>query len=141
MLGVIGEFGCGKSTLARVIAGLLPALPSRGSVRLRGEALPVRAADRTRDQLRRIQIVFQMADTALNPSVPIGGILGRPLGTSPGLSGAVLRQRIAKLLDMVRLPSHLAERYPSELSAAQKQRVNLARRSPPPSPSSSSATR
>jgi peptide/nickel transport system ATP-binding protein len=125
VLGVIGESGCGKSTLARVIAGLLPA--AGGSVLLDGERLPARAADRTRDQLRRIQIVFQAADTALNPGVPIGRILGRPLAFYHGIRGEALRRRVAKLLDMVRLPGHLAGRYASELSGGQKQRVNLAR--------------
>lgn len=124
-LGVIGESGCGKSTLARVIAGLLPA--ARGEVLLDGAALPKSAAARTRDQLRRIQIVFQMADTALNPARPIGRILGRPLEFYHGLSGDQRRRRVAELLDMVRLPATMAERYPGELSGGQKQRVNLAR--------------
>ncbi|UPK05792.1 ABC transporter ATP-binding protein [Bradyrhizobium sp. 170] len=124
-LGVIGESGCGKSTLARVIAGLLPA--ARGEVLLDGVPLPRKAAERTRDQLRRIQIVFQMADTALNPARPIGRILGRPLEFYHGLGGDQRRRRVAELLDMVRLPATMAERYPSELSGGQKQRVNLAR--------------
>ncbi|WP_407193146.1 ABC transporter ATP-binding protein [Bradyrhizobium sp. STM 3566] len=124
-LGVIGESGCGKSTLARVIAGLLPA--AQGEVKLHGKLLPLNAAHRTRDQLRRIQIVFQMADTALNPSRPINGILGRPLEFYHGLSGDKQRHRVAELLDMVRLPASVANRYPSELSGGQKQRVNLAR--------------
>lgn len=124
-LGVIGESGCGKSTLARVIAGLLPA--AGGEVLLNGVALPRIAAERTRDQLRRIQIVFQMADTALNPARSISRILGRPLEFYHNLSGEKRRRRIAELLDMVRLPTTIAERYPSELSGGQKQRVNLAR--------------
>ncbi|MGY3238280.1 peptide/nickel transport system ATP-binding protein [Bradyrhizobium sp. USDA 4472] len=124
-LGVIGESGCGKSTLARVIAGLLPA--ARGEVELHGIPLPRSAAERTREQLRRIQIVFQMADTALNPAHPIGRILGRPLEFYYGLFGDKQRRRVAQLLDMVRLPAGIAERYPSEISGGQKQRVNLAR--------------
>ncbi|WP_036012012.1 ABC transporter ATP-binding protein [Bradyrhizobium yuanmingense] len=124
-LGVIGESGCGKSTLARVIAGLLPA--ARGEVELHGKLLPRNAADRTRDELRRIQIVFQMADTALNSARPIGRILGRPLEFYHGLSGDKRRRRVAELLDMVRLPTTIAERYPGEISGGQKQRVNLAR--------------
>ncbi|MGY3033966.1 peptide/nickel transport system ATP-binding protein [Bradyrhizobium sp. USDA 4354] len=124
-LGVIGESGCGKSTLARVIAGLLPA--ARGEVELLGMQLPRSAAERTREQLRRIQIVFQMADSALNPARPIGRILGRPLEFYHGLFGDKRRRRVAELLDMVRLPATIAERYPSEISGGQKQRVNLAR--------------
>jgi peptide/nickel transport system ATP-binding protein len=125
VLGVIGESGCGKSTLAQVIAGLLPA--ARGSLLLNGEALPARADRRTRDQLRRIQIVFQSADTALNPARTVARILGRPLAFYHGLSGTALRRRVAELLDMVRLPARLGGRYPGELSGGQKQRVNLAR--------------
>ncbi len=125
VLGVIGESGCGKSTLARVIAGLLPA--ARGQLSLGGESLAARAADRTRDQLRRIQIVFQMADTALNPAHTTGDVLARPLAFYHGLTGDGQRRRIGELLEMVRLPASLAVRYPSELSGGQKQRVNLAR--------------
>ncbi len=125
VLGVIGESGCGKSTLAHVMAGLLPA--ARGTLRLDGKPLPATVAQRTRDQLRRVQIVFQMADTALNPARTVERILGRPLAFYHGLAGALLRRRVAALLDMVRLPAQLATRYPSELSGGQKQRVNLAR--------------
>jgi len=125
VLGVIGESGCGKSTLARVIAGLLPA--ALGVVSLNGASLTANVAGRTRDQLRRIQIVFQMADTALNPAQTVGAILARPLAFYHGMNGEAQRRRIAELLAMVRLPPRLADRYPSELSGGQKQRVNLAR--------------
>jgi peptide/nickel transport system ATP-binding protein len=124
-LGVIGESGSGKSTLARVIAGLLPA--ARGGIALDGAPLPPRAETRTREQLRRIQIVFQMADTALNPAHSVGRILARPLAFYHGLRGAAARTRVAALLDMVRLPATVADRLPGELSGGQKQRVNLAR--------------
>jgi peptide/nickel transport system ATP-binding protein len=124
-MGVIGESGCGKSTLARVIAGLLPL--AQGSILLDGEPLPPLVADRSREQLRRIQIVFQMADTALNPAQTIGRILGRPLAFYHGYGGEKRRRRVAELLDLVRLPSQMADRYPDELSGGQKQRVNLAR--------------
>jgi peptide/nickel transport system ATP-binding protein len=124
-LGVIGESGCGKSTLARVIAGLLPA--ARGELLLNGSALPRTLGERSRDQLRKVQIVFQMADTALNPSRSVARILARPLEFYHGLRGRESRQRVAQLLDMVRLPANIANRYPDELSGGQKQRVNLAR--------------
>jgi peptide/nickel transport system ATP-binding protein len=124
-LGVIGESGSGKSTLARVIAGLLPA--ARGTVTLDGMTLPPRAESRSREQLRRIQIVFQMADTALNPVHSVQRILARPLAFYHGLRGAAATKRVAALLDMVRLPAAIAERMPGELSGGQKQRVNLAR--------------
>jgi peptide/nickel transport system ATP-binding protein len=125
VLGVIGESGCGKSTLARVIAGLIP--PARGHIALDGAALPPRVEARTRAQLRDVQIVFQSADTALNPARRVGAILARPLRFYHGLRGEAARRRLAELLDMVRLPGPLAERYPEELSGGQKQRVNLAR--------------
>ena len=124
-LGVIGESGSGKSTLARVLAGLLPA--AKGGVTLDGTPLPPTVAQRTRDQLRRIQIVFQMADTALNPAHSIDRILTRPLAFYHGKRGAAARRRVEELLDMVKLPRAMASRLPGELSGGQKQRVNLAR--------------
>ncbi len=125
VLGVIGESGCGKSTLAHVLAGLLPA--ARGAIRLNGKTLPAKLQDRTREQLRAVQIVFQMADVALNPARSVGAILGRPLRFYHGMRGEAQRRRVAALLDMVRLPPGLAQRTPGELSGGQKQRVNLAR--------------
>ena len=125
VLGVIGESGSGKSTLARVLVGLLPAYA--GSIRLDGKRLAPAAAQRTAEQLRRVQIVFQMADTALNPAHSVERILARPLAFYHRMGGAQQRRRVAELLDMVRLPKDLAHRLPSDLSGGQKQRVNLAR--------------
>lgn len=125
VLGVIGESGCGKSTLARVVAGLLPA--ARGEVLLSGEPLAGSVAARSRDALRRVQLVLQSADTALNPATPIGNAIGRPLTFYHGLRGAPLKTEVARLLDLVRLPVALAGRLPGELSGGQKQRVSLAR--------------
>lgn len=124
-LGVIGESGSGKSTLARVIAGLLA--PARGTVLFDGVPLAPRLEQRTREQLRRIQIVFQNADTALNPAHTVGRILGRPLELYQRLRSAARQKRITQLLDRVRLPADIAERRCMELSGGQKQRVNLAR--------------
>ena len=124
-IGVIGESGSGKTTLARVVAGLLP--PSTGTMQFDGRVLPPALKARSRDDLRRIQIVFQSADTALNPSQTIERILARPLQFYRGLKGEPLRRRIDELLDLVKLPRTLAERLPGGLSGGQKQRVNLAR--------------
>jgi peptide/nickel transport system ATP-binding protein len=124
-IGVIGESGSGKTTLARAVAGLLP--PSLGTMEFDGHALTPALAQRTKDELRRIQIVFQSADTALNPSHTIERILARPLQFYKGLKGPALRRRIDELLDLVKLPRTLADRLPSGLSGGQKQRVNLAR--------------
>ncbi|MEC9329374.1 MAG: ABC transporter ATP-binding protein [Pseudomonadota bacterium] len=124
-VGIIGESGCGKSTLARVMAGLLPA--AQGQVLLDGQILNPALQRRNRDELQKIQFVFQMADTALNPRQRIDHILGRPLEFYLGLKGKEKRRRIVELLEMVELPQDFAGRYPEELSGGQKQRVNLAR--------------
>ena len=124
-VGVIGESGCGKSTLARVMSGLLPA--SVGDVLLDGESLQPDLKNRSRDELHKVQFVFQMADTALNPRQRIDNIIGRPLEFYFGMKGKEKRKRIGELLHLVELPQEFASRYPEELSGGQKQRVNLAR--------------
>ncbi|KQU91454.1 ABC transporter [Variovorax sp. Root318D1] len=124
-IGVIGESGSGKTTLARAVAGLLQ--PCHGSVMFDGHALKPTLQQRSPEELRRIQIVFQMADTALNPSQTIWRILARPLQFYKGLRGEPLKQRIFELLDLVKLPRTVADRLPGGLSGGQKQRVNLAR--------------
>ncbi len=124
-VGIIGESGCGKSTLARVYAGLLPA--SAGEIYLDGERLSPGLSGRTREQLRKVQFVYQMADTALNPRQHIRDILGRPIDFYGTAEGMTRRARVDQLLDMVELPKQFADRYPHELSGGQKQRVNLAR--------------
>lgn len=124
-LGVIGESGSGKSTLARVIAGLIA--PAQGSITLGGEELPPTIKDRTLDQFRRVQIVFQHADTALNPAHTVAHILGRPLRLYFGMRGAACEQRVAELLSLVHLPANMATRRCGGLSGGQKQRINLAR--------------
>ncbi|NKJ39238.1 ABC transporter ATP-binding protein [Rhizobium sp. SG570] len=124
-LGIIGESGCGKSTLARVIAGILP--PVSGDIVFDGKQLAADARYRRREELRRLQIVFQFADTALNPAKSIGDILGRPLAFYGNPSARQREARIEQLLDMVHLPAAIKHRRPAELSGGQKQRVNLAR--------------
>ncbi len=124
-IGIIGESGCGKSTLARVISGLLA--PLSGQVLHHDRPLPGRAKDRDRESLRRIQIVFQMPDVAINPRQRVRDVLGRPLEFFLGTREAKRRDRIAELLEMVELPPEFESRFPAELSGGQKQRVNLAR--------------
>ena len=124
-VGIIGESGCGKSTLARVFAGLLP--PMEGEILLDGERLAPDLRQRSRDELQKIQFVYQMADTALNPRHRIRDILGRPVEFYSGLRGKAKQDLINELLEMVELPLVFADRYPHELSGGQKQRVNLAR--------------
>ncbi|MBY5795657.1 ABC transporter ATP-binding protein [Rhizobium leguminosarum] len=124
-LGIIGESGCGKSTLARTIAGILPA--AVGKIVFDGTELHRSARERSRDQLREMQIVFQYADTALNPAKSVEDILDRPLVFYHAMDRKARNARIDQLLDMVRLPRNLRHRRPGELSGGQKQRVNFAR--------------
>lgn len=124
-IGVIGESGSGKSTIARVMAGLLA--PASGRLTLDGEALPATLGERSREQLRRIQIVFQNADTALNPAQTVAQVLGRPIEFYHEKTGAEKLVQVRELLDMIRLPRTVLERKCGELSGGQKQRINLAR--------------
>ncbi|MBC8267195.1 MAG: ABC transporter ATP-binding protein [Rhodospirillaceae bacterium] len=125
-VAVVGESGSGKSTTARVITGLLP--PLQGSVFFDGVPLPADYRKRSKDQLRQAQMIYQMADTAVNPRHKIRDIIGRPLSFYLGLGGAKLEQRIRELLDMIELdPDVFIDRYPGELSGGQKQRVCIAR--------------
>ena len=125
VVGVIGESGCGKSTLARVIAGLTPT--REGETQIEGKTVAPSVGARDKATLRDCQIVFQMADTALNPRMRIRDLLGRPLRFYHGLKGRAQVDRVAELLTLVDLPPEFASRYPGELSGGQKQRVNLAR--------------
>lgn len=124
-VAVVGESGSGKSTTARVITGLLP--PRAGSVRFDGTALPARMEQRSKEQLRRIQMIYQMADTAMNPRQTVGEIIGRPLDFYHGLRGRAQEQRVISLLEDIELNESFYDRLPSELSGGQKQRICIAR--------------
>lgn len=125
-VAVVGESGSGKSTTARVITGLLP--PMNGNVLFDGSQLPPNYKSRSGDQLRTVQMIYQMADTALNPKQTVGQIIGRPVQFYLGLRGQALRDRVSDLLKMIELePGDFLDRLPSELSGGQKQRVGIAR--------------
>ncbi|MCA1299360.1 ABC transporter ATP-binding protein [Stappia indica] len=125
-VAVVGESGSGKSTTARVITGLLP--PSAGEVLFNGTALPPSYRSRDKDQLRQAQMIYQMADTALNPKHRIREIIGRPVAFYLGLSGKRLTERVRELLSLIELePDEFIDRLPSELSGGQKQRIGIAR--------------
>ena len=125
-VAVVGESGSGKSTAARCITGLLP--PTKGEILFQGTALPPDYRDRTKDQLRQAQMIYQMADTALNPKVKISEIIGRPAAFYSGLHGPELKNRVDEILDLIELdPSQYYNRYPPELSGGQKQRIGIAR--------------
>jgi peptide/nickel transport system ATP-binding protein len=124
-VAVVGESGSGKSTLARVITGLLP--PTKGQVVFGSTTMPPALKDRSKDQLRRLQMIYQMPDTALNPRRRVRDILGRPLEHQMGLRGAARDKRIVELLEMIELDDRFLDRLPSELSGGQKQRICIAR--------------
>jgi peptide/nickel transport system ATP-binding protein len=124
-LAVVGESGSGKSTLARVITGLLP--QSRGQIFFDDVELPKRLADRKIEELRQLQMIYQMADVAMNPRQTVGTIIGRPLELYFGTRGAEKRQQVIDLLDQIEMGDKFIDRYPAELSGGQKQRVCIAR--------------
>jgi peptide/nickel transport system ATP-binding protein len=124
-LAVVGESGSGKSTLARVVTGLLP--PKRGKVIFDGRPLPPALQDRSREELRALQMIYQMADTAMNPRQTIRQIVGRPLTFYSGLRGTAKTRRVEELLDQIEIKRDYIDRYPAELSGGQKQRVCIAR--------------
>ncbi|WP_421594571.1 ABC transporter ATP-binding protein [Shinella sp. M27] len=124
-MAIVGESGSGKSTLARVITGLL--VPDTGTLRFDGATLSGGINQRDRETLRRIQLIHQIPDTALNPRQKISEILGRPLGFYGGLKSEAVAGQVARLLEQVELSPTLAERFPGELSGGQKQRICIAR--------------
>ena len=124
-LAVVGESGSGKSTLARAITGLLP--PQQGEVIFDGRKLSNRLGDRTKDDLRQLQMIYQMADVAMNPRHTVGTIIGRPLSFYFGLRGAERDKRVKELLEEIEMGKGFIDRYPAELSGGQKQRVCIAR--------------
>jgi len=125
-VAVVGESGSGKSTTARCITGLLP--PITGEIAFRNEVLPADYRKRSVDQLRQVQMIYQMADTALNPRKRIGEIIGRPVEFYLGLKGAEKRRRVEELLELIEMdPKEYINRLPSELSGGQKQRIGIAR--------------
>ncbi|MGR3711574.1 MAG: ABC transporter ATP-binding protein [Shimia sp.] len=124
-LAVVGESGSGKSTLARVITGLLP--QKQGRVHFAGRDLSIDLAGRDMEDLRELQMIYQMADVAMNPRQTVGTIIGRPLELYFGLKGEEKRKRIIELLDEIEMGVEFIDRYPAELSGGQKQRVCIAR--------------
>jgi peptide/nickel transport system ATP-binding protein len=124
-LAIVGESGSGKTTIARCVAGLHQ--PSAGAIRLDGEQLAPRARSRTREQRRRLQIVFQNPYDSLNPRRRIRDEIARPARLLRGISAADAEADVARLLERVRLSTRLADRFPGELSGGERQRVAIAR--------------
>nr|WP_272211353.1 ABC transporter ATP-binding protein [Marinicella sp. W31]MDC2877244.1 ABC transporter ATP-binding protein [Marinicella sp. W31] len=124
-LAIVGESGSGKSTLARVLTGLLP--PHTGAVEFDGAVLSSALKGRSKQELQELQMIYQMADVAMNPRQTVGTIIGRPLEFYFGLKSKEKRERVIKLLDRIELGEEFIDRYPAELSGGQKQRVCIAR--------------
>jgi peptide/nickel transport system ATP-binding protein len=124
-LAIVGESGSGKSTLARAITGLLP--PSAGRITFAGRTLTPDLKTRSIDDLRELQMIYQMADVAMNPRQTVGTIIGRPLEFYFGMRGEEKRKRVQELLDQIEMGKGFIDRYPAELSGGQKQRVCIAR--------------
>ncbi len=125
-VAIVGESGSGKSSAARAITGLLA--PGAGKVVFDGENLHANYHRRTRQQLQKIQMIYQMPDTALNPRLKVRDIIGQPLSFYLRLKGSRKERRLHELMDMIDLePGHYLDRLPGELSGGQKQRVCIAR--------------
>jgi peptide/nickel transport system ATP-binding protein len=124
-VALVGESGSGKSTIARCIAGLH--VPSAGAITFAGRPVAGAARARTLDARRRIQIIFQNPYQSLNPRQRVHSSIERPLRILRGLSSDGARQEVDVLLQRVRLPARLADRFPGELSGGERQRVAIAR--------------
>ncbi|MDX1269414.1 MAG: ABC transporter ATP-binding protein, partial [Oceanisphaera sp.] len=124
-VALVGESGSGKSTLARVITGLLP--PVQGRVVFSGKALPPALKSRRSEDLQRLQMIYQMPDTALNPRQKIRKIIGRPLQFYFNYNRKQQEARTLELLAQIELPADYIDRCPTELSGGEKQRICIAR--------------
>ncbi len=124
-VALVGESGSGKSTLARAITGLLP--PIEGRVLYEGDPLPPDLRHRKWEHLRRLQMIYQMPDTALNPKQKVSKIIGRPLQFYFGMGEKEREERVMELLEKIELSAKYYDRYPTELSGGEKQRICIAR--------------
>lgn len=124
-LGVVGESGCGKSTVGRTVLRLLS--PTSGTIRLEGEDITTLGNAQVRPLRRRMQIVFQDPYSSLNPRLSAGDIVGEPLTIHGVARGSEREQRVATLFERVGLPADSMAKFPHEFSGGQRQRIGIAR--------------
>ena len=124
-LGLVGESGCGKSTVGRTILRLYT--PTAGRVRFRGDDITALQGEALRRLRPHMQMIFQDPQDSLNPRMTVGSIVGEPLREHGVATGAALRERVEALLDAVGLDPAFANRYPHEFSGGQRQRIGVAR--------------
>ena len=124
-LGIVGESGCGKSTVARACLRLIA--PDSGEVRFDGVDVVAAGSSKLRSLRRRVQIVFQDPASALDPRQRIADALGEPIRVHGFAKGREVERTVARLLDEVGLPASAARRYPHEFSGGQRQRIGIAR--------------
>lgn len=125
ILGFVGESGCGKSTVGRLILRLLE--PTEGVIRFNGEDLRAVSAKRLQQLRQEIQIIFQDPYASLNPRMTIGKILEEPLLIHRKGTPTERKEKVKQLLEIVRLPVDSINRYPHEFSGGQRQRIGIAR--------------